>query len=186
MSIRNFPPRTTYETYREFIDAQLPRLNDMVASDEDYDTKPDHGKDAEERYDQTYARFGAFALKRAQSPIDILDDDGKAVLAKDESYASIHLLPLSKEQATLPYVRQSLDAVATALETHEYGDIEKVAGITYARMGRTAVRFGFSEAGLPIQIDPAAHPDARPVVVYADKADLIARHGRTQAAYATA
>lgn len=169
--------RPVYDTYQNFLHGLPETLPALSEEDGDYDTKPgDKGPDAYSS--DTYVKRGAFALRVASSPVEIHDAVGEPVLRQDEQYVSIHLQELPVENANIGYIRESLADVADELSLPEYEGIQTVAGLTYARLGKTAMLFGFNQTELPVAADLAEDPAARPVVVHADKADFIERHVR--------
>ena len=169
--------RPVYSTYQNFLHDLQEISPALSEEDGDYDTKPgDKGPDAYS--DDRYVKRGAFALRVASSPIEIYDTAGAPILRQDERYVSIHLQELPVENANIGYVRESLADVADELSLPEYEDIRTVAGLTYTRLGKTAMLFGFNQTELPVATDPAEDPAARPVVVHANKTDFIERHVR--------
>ncbi len=163
--------RPVYDTYQQFIE-ELPGLEPLL-SEEDQESKPDIGKDDQ---DDTYVKRGAFALKLATSPVEIRGATDEKVLGQGEEYVSLHLRKLSEEDANIGYVRQSLAEVAEELALPEYQDVQTIAGLTYARMARTAIAFGFKQSDLPIIQDPSENPDARPVIVHTARTDFVDKH----------
>ena len=166
--------RPIYDTYQQFL-GELSDIQPILNSegdDGDYDTKPgDKGPDAYSS--DAYIKRGAFALRIAASPLEIIDSIGEPVLGEGERYVSIHLQELPEEQANIGFIRQSLAEVATELASPEYEAIRTIASVTYARLGHTAMRFGFEQAELPLIQDSSTNPNARPIIVHADKATFI-------------
>lgn len=168
--------------YEEYRTKTIPQIHEQLYRAINQETERDDSVDKETGQPksfweaQGYRNCGAFVLRSAQSPIDIIDVGGTTVLERGQEYMGIHLLKLHADEANLAYARQSLSEVADYLkEGSAPGTV--VAGITYARLGQTASRaFGFEMSELPIITDPTDDPAIRPVLVYATYEDIIERY----------
>ena len=161
-----------YETFRT---EALPELYIRMNDKED---KPDVGKyDAENSLAAAgYKVCGAFALKTAVSPIEIRDDRNEIVIGQDELYMSIHMRKLSAEEANIGYVRSSLKETADYLASTDSG-ARTLAGLTYARLGRTAAVMGFEVSEILVREQSSFEPsDVTPVIAHTSIESFIDRY----------
>jgi len=166
--------RETYQTYHHDVVPKLDAAITAVTGETERDDSSTDGKPRNELSTLGYKVCGAFALRTATAPIDIVTNDGTKILEQGEPFMGIHLLEVEAEQAHIAYGRQSLREVATYLRETDDTTGTMLGSVTYARLGQTASRaFGFEVSELPVLMDPLENPDSRPVFVHMPISDFV-------------